>query len=198
MFTNIPVSKTVNLITDLLKQKNIPLVVIDEFWDLITQCTKKNLCVFRGTTYVFPDGLPMGGPLSMLLAAVFIDHLETEILRGSPHNNFAYFWARYVDDILCIWTGSAQAIQLFLHELNEFDPGINFSLEFGDQSINFLDLGIELKELYNLLTPVFRIYRKDTFTGVSIHSESLHPGCHKHAAINAAINRVLRIPRPKG
>jgi len=57
-----------------------------------------------------------------------------------------------VDDILCIWTGgSAQAIELFLHEPNEFDLGINFSLEFGDQSINFLDLGIELKELYNLL-----------------------------------------------
>ena len=121
MFTNIPVARTVNIMTDLLHQNHTPPVVIDEFRVLITQCTSKNLCTFRGTTYVFPDGLPAGGPLSMLVAEVFVDHLETAILRSSPYSKFIHFWARYMDHILCVWTGNVHDIQPFLHELNNFD-----------------------------------------------------------------------------
>ena len=40
----------------------------------------------------------------------------------------------------------------------------------------------------------FSVYRKETFTGVSISNNSLHPRQHKFVAINAAIHRLLLLP----
>ena len=57
----------------------------DEFSDLLYVCVQLNLCYFNGETYIFQDGLPMGGPLSSLLANVYMDRLEHWILK---HGHF--------------------------------------------------------------------------------------------------------------
>lgn len=196
LFTNTPVARTINIMIDTLHKCRTPQAAVEEFRDLLAQCTEKNSCIFRGTLDRFPDGLPMGGPLSMLLADVFLDHLENEILKTSTRNRFIHQWVRYVDGILCIWTGPEPEIHSFLQVLNDFETSIKFTLELGGLAINYLDLRIELVDHNNLLTPSFGIYRKATFTGVSIHADSLHPGTHKHAALNAAIHRVTQISLP--
>ena len=45
-----------------------------------------------------------------------------------------------------------------------------------------------------LLSPSFTVYRKPTFTGVSIHSNSWHPTTQKLAVIRAAVNRMFILP----
>ena len=57
--------------------------------------------------------------------------------------------------------------------------------------INYLDLTISLNEQLNVLTLIFKIYFKQTFIGIDIHSASLHPRVHKEAAITSAIHRMV-------
>jgi len=81
MFTGIPVARAITFMEDFLKEKNIQQETIQEFKDLLHHCVDKDLCVFGGTVYRFPDGLPMRGPLSILVADVFLNRLETEIVE---------------------------------------------------------------------------------------------------------------------
>ena len=103
-------------------------------------------CVFlRGQTFRFPAGLPMGGPLSSLIADVLMDRLERWILRFSRYSTtHVSLWYRYVDDVSCAWTDSDATLNLFLRDLNRFHENISFTLEISGTSLNYLDLTIQL------------------------------------------------------
>ena len=139
----------------------------------------------------------MGGPLSSLVADVLIDRLERWVLKISKYSHHAILWYRYVDDILCIWTGSDLELNLFLRDLNSFRDSISSTMGIGDKALNFLDLTIRLLPDNlddGLLTPRFSIFQKSTYTGLSINQRSLHPMSHKFASINAAIHRMISLP----
>jgi len=42
-----------------------------------------NFCQFQGQTFLFPDGLPMGGPPSSIVVEVFMCQVQPEILDAS-------------------------------------------------------------------------------------------------------------------
>ena len=58
MYSKISVSKAISLMVELLKGLNVPQDTIEEFKKLIQVCIGKNVCLFRKSTYKFPDGLP--------------------------------------------------------------------------------------------------------------------------------------------
>jgi len=195
MFNKIPVAETIELVCYLLQDMSLGDDDIEEFRDLITLCLEDNICMFNNLVYKFPDGLPMGGPLSSLAADIYIDNIEHRIHHQDfPQSQNINYWKRYVDDIFCIWGGSDQELDFFLEEINLIEPHIQFTIERGDPSLNYIDLPIQLVSQGTSLTPRFEVYRKPTFTGVSIHNSSLHPRQHKMAAIHAAINRIQKLP----
>ena len=107
MFTRIPVKYTIDIMLEFLKKAAIQQEIIDEFHKLIKLCLNDNICFFLGKTYRFPDGLPMGAPLSMLVADIFMDHLKSSILTSQDSSiSNILFYARYVDDVICVWNGS--------------------------------------------------------------------------------------------
>ena len=166
-----------------------------EFHHLISICLKQNVCVFKGKTYKFPDGLPMGGPLSMLVVDIFMGKLKTDILGAGGASQYIKFWTRYVDDIiLCIWRGPDVEFRNFLGILNGYDPEMKFNAEISGYHINFRDLSISLVEHLNVLRANFGIYRKDSFTGRSTHAQSFHSAAHKMAMLNSAIHRMINLP----
>ena len=67
-------------------------------------------------------------------------------------------------------------------------------MEIEGDKINFLDLTITLNQHQNVIKQSFGVYRKPTYSGVSIHANSLHPPHQKVAAINSAIHRLVRLP----
>ena len=138
----------------------------------------------------------MGGPLSTSpVAEIYLDLLEKEALKSSRYSEFLHTWARYMDDIFCVWAGSAPSIQSVLQSLNNFDPAMKFTSDIEGSCLNFLDFQISLAESQNVLISTFRIFRKPAaFTGVSIHKNTLHHAQHKRASINSAVNRPISIP----
>ena len=106
MYSCIPVLKSIGYMCEILSQNNVPNEVIQEFEQLLLLCLKENLCTYNNVIYKFPDGLPMGGPLSCLVADVFMDYFERHLFNTfyTPH---VIVWTRYVDDVLCLeWHGS--------------------------------------------------------------------------------------------
>jgi len=136
----------------------------------------------------------MGAPLSMLVADIFMNRLEQDIIRNFPSDRCIRYWARCIDEILCVWQGTERTARNLLEGLNAYNFSISFSMEFGGSKIAYLDLLISLEPQHNALRPTFQVHRKPTFTGVSIHRDSLHPAAQKHAVINSAIHRLVSLP----
>ena len=122
-----------------------------------------------------------------------MNHLENEIISG-PHSRYIRFWRSYVGDVICVWNGTdTQALSL-LQTLNDFDSNMQFTLENAGDHLNYLDFSINLTEVNNVLQASFGIFRKTSFSGVSIHADSLHPSAHKMVVVNSAIHRLLNLP----
>ena len=67
-----------------------------------------------------------------------MDRLENELLQSQEFNRFVGY--RYINDIFFIWTHGEEELELFLDELNKYNPNIKFTHEFNKKSIPFLDL----------------------------------------------------------
>ena len=126
-----------------------------------------------------------------------MDRLERWTLKYSPHSKHVLQWSRYVDDVFWIWRGSDHQLNKFHEDLHKFDSNISFTLENGHHNLNFLDLNIKLAPddiNDGLISAIFSVYRKPSFTGISINNQSLHPTSHKLAVIKSAVNRLLQLP----
>lgn len=201
MYTNIPTQKAIVIMIQHLRSAGLHKDVVKEFKELISLCLNQNICSFDRSVFKFKDGLPMGAPLSSMVADIFVNALEVRFLNYSEASNIL-FYRRYVDDILMVWGGDEGSLTRFFKKLNRCDGNTQFTLEHGTDNgtkINYLDLGIRLiannEDTY--LIPEFEIYRKPGFTGVSIHNSSNHPVVHKYAAFNSHIHRLLSLPLKK-
>lgn len=115
-----------------------------------------------------------------------IDSLEKFVLDSSTHGRHVRLWARFIDDILCVWSGPDAELKMFLNELNSFDPAIKFTIEIGGDSINFI--GSPQYSLY-----VLQGLQKTHFSGAPIYALSLHPIQQKLAMINSCIHWLIHL-----
>jgi len=105
-----------------------------EIYPQIKIVVSKNVCFFNGCTYKFNNGSPMGAPFSSLIVDIFVSALERHIRNISPDMDNVVFWARSVDEVLCIYNCSDTSLN-----------SSQFTLEIGDDRINFLDLSISFR-----------------------------------------------------
>ena len=61
---------------------------------------------FRGVFFEQVNGLPMGAPLSPLLAKCFVENIETCFLKHK-------FWGRYINDTISVWNYGVEELKFF-------------------------------------------------------------------------------------
>ena len=116
-----------------------------------------NYFKFRDNFYHQVRGLAMGGPLSPLLANIYVEYVEN--LAIDTYFLKSKFWGRYMDDVLVIWNYGESQIEGFLEHFNNLGGEIVFTIENETgNKLPFLDIWIHRKN--NKL--VFSIYRKPT------------------------------------
>ena len=104
----------------------------------------------------------MGNPLSPIVADVYTSALELNLFNNQLQNLTSppeiHTWIRYVDDIFCIWAGDLSTFTSFLSRLNALEDDLQFTLEIGDQSLNFWDVTVTLSRSSSsaMPTPSFR------------------------------------------
>ena len=58
-------------------------------------------------------------------ANIFMDSLKRWFLKSEPLQ--PALWKCYINDILCVWSGSRESLAAFLHRLNSCHPTIHFT-----------------------------------------------------------------------
>ena len=53
-------------------------------------------------------------------------------------------WWRYIDDIFLIWAHGEESPKVFIDQVNLFYPTIEFTAEYSNDEVNFLDLDTKL------------------------------------------------------
>ena len=102
LFTNIPLDITFDFLRRKLPTLNhefpIPVDLLIDFFDI---AVNDMYFEYDGNFYQQVFGFAMGNPLSPILANLFLEHLESEILPLYTGYQ-PIFWLRYVDDVLCL------------------------------------------------------------------------------------------------
>jgi hypothetical protein len=191
LYPSVPIPDLKNILSLLITSKISSPLEREELTNLTDICLEQNYFLFNGQYYSQSHGLPMGSPSSGLFADIFLDTLETQILNLPSSKRNISFWYRYVDDVICLWTGSTRQLDIFLTLLNSLNSSIQFTMETEQNlSLNFLDLTIS----HTTSKFSYKIFRKATYTDSIIPNDSSHPPKTKKAALYSMINRLMSIP----
>lgn len=158
---------------------------------LFTAILDHNIFEFDGQMYRQIQGTAMGTKMAPAYANLFLDTLETRFLDDCTIKPVV--WRRYIDDILCIWSGSMDTLNNFLERLNTIHPTIHFTWETSESSITFLDLdlykGARFRATGKLDT---RLHFKSTNRFQYLPYNSAHPKSVMKGLVKGEMQRALR------
>ena len=185
LFTNVPIDVTLDFLKRKLSTIDINFDVdVNCLIELIELCLKNPCFQYNDKFYEQIYGMGMGNPLSPVLANIFMEHVESELLPlytgPSP-----IFWKRYMDDILCLCPQDFN-LNNFLKFINSLYPSLKFTYEWGqNNTIPFLDILIH--NCYRCLK--FEVFRKKTHSESYLHYFSYTP---QNIKLGVAQNLFLR------
>ena len=132
----------------------------------------------------------MGSPLFPIIADIVMQDLE-EIAISNLQVFHPLFYYRYVDDIVLAFP--SEYIDDTLTIFNSLHTRLQFTMEVGDNRLNFLDttLIIDNKRI------IFDTYHKTTFSGRFLNFHSNHPLCHKRGIIISFVDKIFLLSHPR-
>ncbi|CAH8499563.1 unnamed protein product [Schistosoma haematobium] len=188
LFTNVPLTKTVDFLCDYIS-KNFPLfpIPLPFLKELLLLCTANVQFTFDGEYFRQVDGVAMGSPLGPLLAEVFMSYVEnmTSDLIGETT-----LYRRYMDDILIICDKDFDVYRL-LDKLNGVQNDIVMTHESeSNGQLAFLDILLSRRDDGTIRRSV---YRKPTWTGQYLNFHSFCPLQYKRGLVKCLFKRTRRI-----
>ena len=153
---------------------------------------RQNVFTFNNKFYRQIFGTGMGNSLSPVIANLFMELFETQLVNTLPLYPLIDSWYRYVDDILVVVPHDFP-IQDFLSQMNNLVNSIKFTSEVQNcEGIPFLDLFIIRKD--EQLS--FKIFRKPTACNQLLHAFSSHPLYIKQNIIFNSFLRTFNLVDP--
>ena len=188
LFTNVPTDTVLHFIERKITEGCISTPIPKEdFMSLVKVCVENTSFQFKHKFFKQKFGMAMGSPLSPILANIFMEYFETELMENVQ--NKPLMWVRYVDDVWAIMDKEADHLGL-LNEINALSPTIKFTCEMEkDGELPFLDCLVRNSEgMYH-----FDIHRKPTDAGMHLHSFSNHQNQVKKSVLFSLFLRAYRI-----
>ena len=186
LFTNVPISKTINIILkriydDKLISTNLRKRTLKK---LILDTCAKTAFTFNNKLYEQKDGVSMGSSLGPVLANIIMTELEETIIQQLIENDVIKFYCRYVDDTLMVIED--KYIDFVHKKQNTFDKNLKFTVDlFDKETPHFLDLELSPDGL--------SIFRKDTNTGLYVNFNSYVPWSYCVSWIRSLVSRAHAI-----
>ena len=194
LFTRVPVDEALAAARRALaKNPDLELPVpADAFMKLVEVCVRFGAFEFESEEYEQIDGLPMGPPLSGVLANLFMETLEADHYLGIVGSHA--LWIRYADDVTILIAVRVVTDELAAR-LNAVHPRIQFTWEEEqDNQLAVLDVLIKRDSNHE---PRFAVYRKPTCKDDYIHYLSAHSEKVKSGVVIGLFLRALRICSPE-
>ena len=83
--------------------------------DLSRCCLHNSYFQAKDKFYAQDDGIPMGSPLSPVIANLYMEWFESHAINSATVK--PKIWLRYVYDIFIIWNGTDRQLDSFLNHL---------------------------------------------------------------------------------
>ena len=92
-----------------------------QLMEVIKECVNQNYFRFNNKIYIQKKGLPMGSSLSPILAKIYMNDFEKQLITSTKYKDNIKLWSRYVDDVLVVWEGNIEEVHEFINEVNNKD-----------------------------------------------------------------------------
>jgi hypothetical protein len=99
LYVNIPTQNTLHITKQQLHKHNVDGQVATDVLNILETILKLNYFQYEGNFYKPKTGIAMGSPLSGIIAEIFLQHLEHQLLKNTLENQDIIHCTRYVDDI---------------------------------------------------------------------------------------------------
>ena len=180
LFTNIPIGETLDVIHEKLTADDTlaerTALSPSQIIKLLQICLRTTYFLYQGQYYEQKDGTAMGSPVSLVVADIYMEHIDEIAISSPPHP--IRFW-RYVDDTFCFLNKSS--VEDVLKHLNNVSLAIQFTVEQEtDNQFPFLGVLVMRDEDKKLKITV---YRKKS------HTDRYLP-FHSHHGMQAKANSV--------
>ena len=192
LFTYVSVKPTIAIIQRKLETDNDlhlrTSMSPKQITNLLEFCLNSTYFTSQGKFYEQVYDTAMGSPISLIVANLFMEDLETKALATSPRP--PSLWKRFVDDAFIIIKKSHKN---FLQEhINSIDHNSKFTCKESreDDSIPFLDILIIPEEDGRLTTTV---YRKPTHTDLYLQWDIHNNIPSKYSVIGTLFHRANTI-----
>jgi hypothetical protein len=193
LYTNIPVTKAVDITIQRLNESNIlqnSLLTKTDIKDILHLSLKNSYFQFNGKYYKQNKGLPMGNTLSPIIADIYMDYYMNEHLQQVNIND--KIW-RYVDDILIITKMNKHELDDYVDKLNNINGSIRFTSEYEqNDKINFLDTELTRINKNNQMKIKTRWFRKETASDRLLNYESCHGKSIKTNIVKNMATRIIQ------
>ena len=140
--------------------------------------------MFEEQHYLQIRGTAMGTRMAPSYANIFMGDLERKTLTQVDKR--PDIWWRYIDDVFVIWSHGEQRLIEFIEQINNAHSKIQFTAEWSNRSIAFLNVKVTIKEGH-LTTDLFT---KLTDTHQYLCKYSCHPA---HCKSTIAYSQALRL-----
>ncbi|PSN42163.1 hypothetical protein C0J52_17465 [Blattella germanica] len=128
LYTNVPIKETICTIKEYLTKNKYTEIFINDIEDILTTITNQNYFKLKDDVYKQNEGIPMGNPLSGILAEIFLQNLENNQCKNLIEKYKIKFNARYVNDILLIYDGVTDITQV-QNSFNNLNNNIKYTIE---------------------------------------------------------------------
>ena len=188
LFTKIPVDVAKSVIFELLSKdeclQDRTKLCLKELMLGINICLDNTYIQFKNQFYKQIFGVPMGSPISVTIANLVMETVETKALQ--TFQNPPIMWKRYVDDTFVVL--KKNNLETFHEHLNNIEASIKFTLETeSNNSLPFLDVLIVKEKSGNLIT---KLYQKPTHTNRFLNFNSQHSLSQKRGIISTLSHRI--------
>ena len=94
--------------------------------------------MFEEQHYLQTHGTGMGTQMAPSYANIFMGDLDRKILTHMDKR--PDIWCRNIDDVFVIWSHGEESLIEFIEQINNAHSKIQFSVEWSNTSIAFLDV----------------------------------------------------------
>ncbi|XP_058819272.1 uncharacterized protein LOC131682082 [Topomyia yanbarensis] len=189
LYTNIPVSFALECLNDRWEEVT-KHTFIDQhsFMEAVKLVLESTFFVHRGTVYAQTFGVPMGSPLSPVMANLVMERLEQQCLASLEESQIQLkVYRRYVDDCFCV--ARKEHIQEILASFNSFHSKLQFAIEEEENGkLKFLDMMLTRNQ-----NRIERIWLPKQSEGRYLDFNSESPYSHKCNTAIALVDRAIKL-----
>ncbi|XP_023238268.1 uncharacterized protein LOC111637090 [Centruroides sculpturatus] len=188
LYPSVPQFEAVMLANAKLVKEGFTAQQILDIREALLFITENNYFRFNGKIYLQKQGVPMGFPLSAILAELLMRHVERRVFSFPLTIAYPLLYLRYVDDIIVAWQHMEEEFHILKNFLMEVYSTIKFTWEKEKGGeIAFLDLKIT-KAQDEIL---FSVFHKFNSIPPLIPATAYQPQHYVNAAIAPLIRRAF-------